>query len=153
MRTALIPIAIATSILFLTPSSAEQTPAANLSAQVQSLVQTQMNAAVANAQSPEEAARIFMKLVSIGVSQVVADALPKSLSAAAASSAFTANKKIVGWEQYALAGLNLQWNWATPDVLPMSQYIAAVRTSGASPAGGDVHLTGVDITIGVGIHF
>jgi hypothetical protein len=153
MRQTLIVATLFSTFALLAPTSAEQPPASNLSLQVQGLVQTQMDAAIANAQSPEEAARIFMKLVSIGVSQVVADALPKSLSTAASSPAFTANTKITGWQEYALAGLILDWQWATPGILPTSQYISAVSSSGVSPASGTVHTTGVDITIGVGIHF
>ena len=144
MIRALFSMMIATSILFLTPSVAEQTPGATLS----------MYGEIASAKDPEEAARIFMKLVSIGVSQVVADALPKSLSAVANSSAFTANKNITGWEQYALAGLNLEWNWATPGLLPMSQYVANVRTASTGPVpAGEVKAKGVDISIGIGIRF
>jgi hypothetical protein len=100
---------------------------------------------MASANSPDEAAKIFLGAVSQGLAAVIAEQLGKAVNNASASSANAS--AIQGWEKL-IGGCAIALEWATPRVInpaPLTRVLAFApyETQSITPFG---------VSVGVGIN-
>ena len=119
-----------------------------LTAQQVDTLNTAFGQAVATANNPEDAARIFGKVATAAIGQALADALLNVLSQVSAAQPVGAVNPIQGWEKY-ITGASLCINWPSPGLSPGS-ILPALSFVGAESAG-VVHPAGVGVSVGISI--
>lgn len=104
--------------------------------------------AVATAQSPEDAAKLFLAAATKGLTAVLADAISKAISSTAP--AISTSPSIQGWENL-IGGVQARLDWQSPAIMqatPMVQ-VACFSPYVGVPAA-NVHALG-GFTIGVSV--
>jgi len=105
---------------------------------------------IAQNKSLAYAAKAFMKSASVGVTNSVAEAITAALADAEVRAADISPQDL---QQY-VAGLNMKWEWNTPEGTPVSKEVAAVLQPYASSSGQDPEFFPIKaLQVGVGIEF
>ena len=106
---------------------------------------------IAKSESLAYAAKKFMKSASAGVAKAVAESLVESLSDAEIRADGVNPQDL---QQY-VEGLNMKWEWNTPENTPVSKAVTAVLQpyESSSDQGPDGFPTPTALQVGVGIEF